>query len=1075
MTENRPDSTPPQEPEDEKTVHPTGDSTDEAAWKAFIDQIKSRGPTYSRYEMRGEIARGGMGAIHRVYDNDVRRPLAMKVILGKGDAEPTGQTPDVDSRSLGRFLEEAQVTGQLDHPGIVPVHELGVDEDGHVYFTMKLVKGEDLRSVFERVHDPNDDEWNETRALSVLLRVCEAMAYAHDKGVLHRDLKPANVMVGRFGETYVMDWGLARVLGQEDHKDIRLQTQPTPSSMSVHTQRKDAAHQSPDSPLITMDGDVVGTPAYMSPEQAAGEQASIGPQTDIYSIGAMLYHLIVGHPPYLPPGSIPHPHAVWNRVLEGPPQSLASGVHGTQPELAAICNTAMERDSALRYESASSLAADLRSYLEGRAVSAYATNTASYFIYALTLFVRRNKVLSLVVAASITTLLTFAYLDIARSRQRAFIAERATYNARVRSVPSLLRSGQLREAKRVLGLCSPELRDWEWYHLSLRSDSARLIADDAYIHQKPNTPPRLGDGLRTSTTDLPKDFGTNPISGQSVLITRDHVYTIESDDRFLFLYDPPPEELHGWSIVEWSRSTGEPVRSLPFNEGQGVHIELNGNRLWATTVHTLYEIDSSSFSVLSKTGLPDEATPANRIAVTADGSVIAISTFQEAIALFDTKTRTMLHLLRPEWGHGKEITDIDFSPDDSLLVAGGSDMTLRIWNSATGELAAFRHLDSFISNVAFGPDGSRVYASIENQIHAFEAQTLRPIAVLSGHNRYISLLDIDEASNSLVSRDAETIRIWDLATIPAVSKISYQYQVQSIAADASDEFLVMGDSSDSEGAMVYSARTGEPLRVLSTEHLWITSVDVSRNGTIVTGSFGETEDWGGSGRPVVQAWHTDGSILSTMADHVDRVSAVSAGKSVVISSSMSGSVIESHIESGQVICTYHSGGPAITSVDSARNGEWILAGSYEGDVYLWKGGILEPVLRLRHPPSVTCVSLHTDASFGASGSSDGTITLWDLPSGSVRAVLRGHEDEVMCLALNPDGTRLASGSFDETVRVWDTADGSLVAVLTGHSSYINCVAFNSNGHRLLSGAHDGAVLIWESRREDASLMLQSER
>jgi serine/threonine protein kinase len=143
-------------------------------------------------------------------DEDLRRHLAMKVMLDEQEGAAS---------RLSRFLEEAQVTGQLDHPGIVPVHELGIDARGRVFFTMKLVKGKTLEHVFEAVRH-GDDGWSVTRALSVVLRVCEAMAFAHEKGVIHRDLKPANIMVGRFGETYVMDWGLARVLGKKDTKDI---------------------------------------------------------------------------------------------------------------------------------------------------------------------------------------------------------------------------------------------------------------------------------------------------------------------------------------------------------------------------------------------------------------------------------------------------------------------------------------------------------------------------------------------------------------------------------------------------------------------------------------------------------------------------------------------------------------------------------------------------------------------------------------------------------------------------------------------------------------------------------------
>jgi hypothetical protein len=173
-----------------------------------------------------------MGAILKVWDGDLRRHLAMKVVLGTGSSANPGETPAVDQKQIARFLEEAQVTGQLDHPGIVPVHELGLDADGRVYFTMKLVKGRDLKRIFDLVFEEQEG-WNETRALGVIQKVCDAMAYAHVKGVIHRDLKPANVMVGNFGEVFVMDWGLARVLGRSDSHDLRIRPEYSASFKSV--------------------------------------------------------------------------------------------------------------------------------------------------------------------------------------------------------------------------------------------------------------------------------------------------------------------------------------------------------------------------------------------------------------------------------------------------------------------------------------------------------------------------------------------------------------------------------------------------------------------------------------------------------------------------------------------------------------------------------------------------------------------------------------------------------------------------------------------------------------------------
>ena len=374
-------------------------------WEPFLNQLRARGEMHTRYVDRGEVARGGMGVVRHVYDQDVRRSLAMKIILAQAHVPPGGETPATDDQSLGRFLEEAQVTGQLDHPGVVPVHDVGVDGAGRVYFTMKLVKGEELRAVFDRVLDPVDDEWSLTRALNAMLRVCEAMAYAHAKGVIHRDLKPANVMVGRFGEVFVMDWGLARIVARA------AQTEED----AVLTERALHTAETPDSSMASLRGGVAGTPEYMPPEQAQGDLDRLGPPADVYAVGAMLYHLLSGAPPYATPGPPRDGREKVQRVLDGPPAPLVDLAPRAPAELLAIIDKAMERDPGDRYPDMTALARDLRAYLEDRVVSAHETGAWAE----AKKWVRRNRALAATAAvalAVVATLATWSNLTIRAER-----------------------------------------------------------------------------------------------------------------------------------------------------------------------------------------------------------------------------------------------------------------------------------------------------------------------------------------------------------------------------------------------------------------------------------------------------------------------------------------------------------------------------------------------------------------------------------------------------------------------------------------------------------------------------------
>ncbi len=353
-------------------------------------------PDGKGYIVVSEIDRGGMGVVLKVRDENLQRTLALKVIRGQERAGNVSRAR-IDQGMLARFIREAQVTGRLDHPGVVPIHELATDEDGRIYFTMKYVQGQTLSKVIPQLNKKSS-QWDLPRVLEVLVRVCETLAFAHSKKIIHRDLKPSNIMVGEFGEAYVMDWGLAKVLGEPEEvrsPEVADENGPTPS----HSDSRSSPQSHSQTQSQTLLGDVVGTPYFMPPEQAEGKINELDERTDVYSAGAVLYEILTGRSPYKT-GKRPSGEII-REVIAGPPKPIRELDRKAPPELVAIAEKAMRRQMQDRYSNVSEMADDLRAYLSQRVVSAY----QSGIIARLRKWVIRNQSVTI---AGMLTLATIA-------------------------------------------------------------------------------------------------------------------------------------------------------------------------------------------------------------------------------------------------------------------------------------------------------------------------------------------------------------------------------------------------------------------------------------------------------------------------------------------------------------------------------------------------------------------------------------------------------------------------------------------------------------------------------------------